>query len=247
MTRHLLRDDDLSPAEQRTVLDLAVRLKGDRLAATPLAGPKAVAVLFDKPTLRTQLSFTVGIVELGGYPMLVDGKLAQIGVRESVADVDAVVEFFAQAQSEFLDALGDDRRPADQGRSRQGFVDDDLACAQESLFLAFAVRYPLSGCALCRNKDRPHRVAGGIDKTLQSVAVSLHVADRSQRNAAVDGRLCHSRRNLHHQARIKRLGNQVLRAERQLLRLRTRRRRPRSARPAPVRRWHAPRQSPSRR
>ncbi len=91
MTRHLLRDDDLSPDEQRTVLELAVRLKADRLALAPLAGPRAVAVLFDKPTLRTQLSFTVGIVELGGYPMLVDGKLAQIGVRESVADTARVI------------------------------------------------------------------------------------------------------------------------------------------------------------
>jgi len=91
MTRHLLRDDDLSPAEQRTVLELAVRLKADRFALSPLSGPKTVAVLFDKPTLRTQVSFTVGVVELGGHPMIVDGKLAQIGVRESVADTARVL------------------------------------------------------------------------------------------------------------------------------------------------------------
>jgi len=91
MTRHLLRDDDLSPAEQRTVLELAVRLKADRFALSPLSGPKTVAVLFDKPTLRTQVSFTVGGVERGGHPMIVDGKLAQIGVRESVADTARVL------------------------------------------------------------------------------------------------------------------------------------------------------------
>ena len=91
MTRHLLRDDDLTPAEQRTVLELAVRLKADRFALSPLSGPQTVAVLFDKPTLRTQVSFTVGIVELGGHPMMVDGKLAQIGVRESVADTARVL------------------------------------------------------------------------------------------------------------------------------------------------------------
>lgn len=89
--RHFLRDDDLTPAEQREVLDLALRLKADRHAATPLAGPRAVAVLLDKPTLRTQLSFAVGIAELGGYPMLVDGKLAQIGVRESISDTAKVI------------------------------------------------------------------------------------------------------------------------------------------------------------
>ena len=89
--RHFLRDDDLTPAEQQEVLELALRLKADRLGARPLEGPRAVAVLLDKPTLRTQLSFAVGIAELGGYPMLVDGKLAQIGVRESVSDTAKVV------------------------------------------------------------------------------------------------------------------------------------------------------------
>jgi ornithine carbamoyltransferase len=91
MTRHFLRDDDLSPAEQAEVLALARRMKGDRHAVKPLAGPQTVAVLFDKPTLRTQVSFTVGVAELGGYPMLVDGNLARIGVRESVADTARVL------------------------------------------------------------------------------------------------------------------------------------------------------------
>ena len=73
------------------MLDLAAALKADRFVHPPLAGPRTVAILFDKPTLRTQLSFTVGIAELGGYPLVVDGQLAQIGVRESVADVARVL------------------------------------------------------------------------------------------------------------------------------------------------------------
>ncbi|MDR3361079.1 MAG: ornithine carbamoyltransferase [Bifidobacteriaceae bacterium] len=56
-----------------------------------LAGPKAVAILTDKPTLRTQVSFAVGVAELGGYPLLVDGKLAAIGQRESIADTARVL------------------------------------------------------------------------------------------------------------------------------------------------------------
>jgi ornithine carbamoyltransferase len=91
VVRHFLRDDDLTPAEQAEVLALAATLKRDRYAARPLDGPRAVAVLFDKPTLRTQLSFSVGIAELGGFPMVVDGRLAGVGVRESVADTARVL------------------------------------------------------------------------------------------------------------------------------------------------------------
>ncbi len=89
--RHFLRDDDLSPGEQGAVLDLARRLKVDRHSRRPLAGPQGVAIIFDKPTLRTQLSFTVGVAELGGFPTVVDGNLAQIGSRESIPDVARVL------------------------------------------------------------------------------------------------------------------------------------------------------------
>jgi len=91
VTRHFLRDDDLTPAEQRQVLELALAFHDDRYIRTPLAGPRAVAVVFDKPTLRTQVSFSTGIAELGGFPLVVDGKLAQIGVRESIADTARVL------------------------------------------------------------------------------------------------------------------------------------------------------------
>ncbi|MDQ2750316.1 MAG: ornithine carbamoyltransferase [Actinomycetota bacterium] len=91
MTRHFLRDDDLSPAELGEVLDLADQMKADRHRYRPLAGPQAVALIFDKQTLRTQLSFSVGVAELGGQPIVVDGRLAGIGVRESVADTTRVL------------------------------------------------------------------------------------------------------------------------------------------------------------
>ena len=91
MTRHFLRDDDLSPAELLEVLDLADRMKAEPFDHKPLAGPRTVALVFDRPTLRTQVSFAAGIAELGGSPMLVEGKLAGIGVRESVEDVARVL------------------------------------------------------------------------------------------------------------------------------------------------------------
>jgi len=89
--RHFLRDDDLTPAEQTEVLDLAAALKAAPHDHKPLAGPRTVAIIFDKPTLRTQVSFVAGIAELGGFPMVVDGNLAQIGTRESIADVARVL------------------------------------------------------------------------------------------------------------------------------------------------------------
>ena len=91
MPRHFLRDDDLSPAELLTVLDLADQMKIDRHRHRPLTGPQSVALIFDKPTLRTQLSFSVGVAELGGHPIIVDGRLAGIGERESIADTTRVI------------------------------------------------------------------------------------------------------------------------------------------------------------
>lgn len=91
MTRHFLRDDDLSPDELATVLDLADQMKADRHRHRPLTGPRSVALIFDKQTLRTQLSFAIGVAELGGHPITVDGRLAGIGERESVADVTRVL------------------------------------------------------------------------------------------------------------------------------------------------------------
>jgi ornithine carbamoyltransferase len=91
MIRHFLRDDDLSPAEQHEVLSLAATLKQAPYDERSLAGPRTVATIYDKPTLRTQASFSAAIAELGGNPMAVDGSLAAIGKRESVADVARVL------------------------------------------------------------------------------------------------------------------------------------------------------------
>jgi len=91
MTRHFLRDDDLSPAEQAAVLDLAERMKKDRFSWQPLAGPQAVAVLFDKQSLRTRVSFTIGIAELGGHPVVIDTQTTHIGRGETIEDVARVL------------------------------------------------------------------------------------------------------------------------------------------------------------
>jgi ornithine carbamoyltransferase len=92
MTRHLLRDDDLSPSELIEVLDLADRMKVDRHGFRPLEGPRTVAVIFDKPSTRTRVSFSVGVSELGGYPLVIDSSTTQLGRGEPVADTARVLD-----------------------------------------------------------------------------------------------------------------------------------------------------------
>ena len=92
MPRHFLRDDDLSPVEQLEVLDLADRVKEDRFAFTPLAGPRSVAVIFDKPSTRTRVSFSAGIAELGGYPLVMEATGSQLGRGEPIEDTTRVLD-----------------------------------------------------------------------------------------------------------------------------------------------------------
>jgi ornithine carbamoyltransferase len=92
MVRHFLRDDDLAPAELAEVLDLADAMKADRYAYQPLAGPKAVAVIFDKPSTRTRVSFSIGIAELGGYPLVIDAQSTQLGRGEPIEDTARVLD-----------------------------------------------------------------------------------------------------------------------------------------------------------
>ncbi len=88
--RHFLADDDLTTAEQTAVLDLADRLKTDPHLITPFTG-RAVAVLFDKASTRTRISFEVGIAELGGHPMIMDCTLSQLGRGEPISDTARVL------------------------------------------------------------------------------------------------------------------------------------------------------------
>jgi ornithine carbamoyltransferase len=92
MTRHFLRDDDLSPAEQAEVLALAAEVKANRFTHRPLDGPQTVAVIFDKSSTRTRVSFAVGIADLGGQPLIIQTGDSQLAGKESVADSARVFE-----------------------------------------------------------------------------------------------------------------------------------------------------------
>ncbi|HIT76283.1 MAG TPA: ornithine carbamoyltransferase [Candidatus Avipropionibacterium avicola] len=92
MTRHFLVDDDLTPAEQAEVLELAEQMKADPYGYDTFAGPQSVAVLFDKPSTRTRVSFEAGVAELKGHPMIIDAQASQLGRGESIADTARVLD-----------------------------------------------------------------------------------------------------------------------------------------------------------
>jgi ornithine carbamoyltransferase len=92
MTRHFLRDDDVTQTEQTAILDLAVEMKRDRWARKPLAGPQTVAVIFDKSSTRTRVSFAVGVADLGGVPLIISTASSQLGGKETASDTARVLE-----------------------------------------------------------------------------------------------------------------------------------------------------------
>ena len=92
MTRHFLKDDDITPAEQAQILQLAKQIKANRFDLKPFAGPQTVAVIFDKTSTRTRVSFAVGIADLGGVPLIMDSGVSQLGKKESVADTAKVLD-----------------------------------------------------------------------------------------------------------------------------------------------------------
>jgi ornithine carbamoyltransferase len=95
--RHFLRDDDLTPDEQAEVLALAAELKKDPFSRRPLDGPRGVAVIFDKNSTRTRFSFELGIAQLGGHAVVVDGRSTQLGREETLEDTGRVLSRYVDA------------------------------------------------------------------------------------------------------------------------------------------------------
>jgi ornithine carbamoyltransferase len=92
MVRHFLKDDDITPAEQAAIIRRALELKKSPYSARPYEGPKTVALIFDKTSTRTRVSFAVGVADLGGVPLIIDSQTSQMGGKESVADTARVLD-----------------------------------------------------------------------------------------------------------------------------------------------------------
>jgi ornithine carbamoyltransferase len=100
-TRHFLDLSDIPADELRRILDSSVAMKGRRRTAASdkdqvLAGKK-VAMVFEQPSLRTRISFEVGIRELGGDPLMITGKEIELGEREAISDQARVLSRYVDA------------------------------------------------------------------------------------------------------------------------------------------------------
>jgi ornithine carbamoyltransferase len=95
--RHFVSIADLDAAELRRLLDRAAELKARRASHEPLLGARTLAQIFEKPSLRTRLSFDVAMAELGGHCVYLSPQEVGLGRRESIADVARVVSRMVDA------------------------------------------------------------------------------------------------------------------------------------------------------
>ena len=100
MPRHFVDLLDLTPDEARTLIDRAIQLKRDerRGDRPPLLSGRTLGLIFEKPSLRTRVSFEAAIARLGGNAIFLRGEDVGLGTRESVVD-------FASVISQYVDGL----------------------------------------------------------------------------------------------------------------------------------------------
>ncbi|MGZ8623893.1 MAG: ornithine carbamoyltransferase [Actinomycetota bacterium] len=89
--------DDLSPAELDDLLDLAAKLKSDPAAHAESLRGRSVALVFEKPSTRTRVSFEVGVAELGGHPVVLSTNDLQLGRGETIEDTGRVLSRYVDA------------------------------------------------------------------------------------------------------------------------------------------------------
>lgn len=95
--KNFLRDDDVTPQQQGEILALAAELKRAPFSKRPLEGPRGVGVIFEKNSTRTRFSFEIGIAQLGGHAVVVDGQSTQLGREETLQDTGRVLSRYVDA------------------------------------------------------------------------------------------------------------------------------------------------------
>jgi ornithine carbamoyltransferase len=97
MTRHLLSSDDLTSAQQASIIARAVHVKKDRREHALTLEGRSVAMIFEKPSTRTRVSFEVAVSELGGHPLVLKPDEVQLGRGETIPDTARILSRFCDA------------------------------------------------------------------------------------------------------------------------------------------------------
>ncbi len=97
MARNYLSVDDLSPQELLGLFDLAAKVKADPGAYRDRLAGRSVALVFEKPSTRTRVSFEVGVAQLGAHPLVISSSELQLGRGETIEDTGRVLSRYVQA------------------------------------------------------------------------------------------------------------------------------------------------------
>ena len=168
--RHFLGLLDLSTAELRRILDMSAkmkkaRVKGDPSAGRPLAG-KTLAMIFDRPSTRTRVSFDIGMRELGGETVMLTGAEMQLGRGETIADTARVLSRYVEAivlrilsQDDLLDMAAAATIPVINGLTKQSHPCQVLA----DLLTFEEKRGAIRGCKIAWSGDYNNVLSSWID------------------------------------------------------------------------------------
>ena len=97
MDRHYLSVDDLSPQELTSLLELSAKVKAEPGAYADALAGKSVALIFEKPSTRTRVSFEVGVFELGAHAVVLSSSELQLGRGETIEDTGKVLSRYVDA------------------------------------------------------------------------------------------------------------------------------------------------------
>jgi ornithine carbamoyltransferase len=168
--RHFLGLLDLSSAELRRILDSAAamkkaRVKGAPPAQRPLAG-KTLAMIFDRPSTRTRVSFDIGMRELGGETIMLTGAEMQLGRGETIADTARVLSRYVEAivirilsQEDLIEMAANAAIPVINGLTKQSHPCQVLA----DLLTFEEKRGPIRGRKIAWSGDSNNVLSSWID------------------------------------------------------------------------------------
>lgn len=182
MPKHFLRLKDLSSDDLRAMVDTARTVKdargpGAAVGPGPLTG-KTLAMIFEKPSTRTRVSFEVGMRQLGGDIVMLSGQEIQLGRGESVADTARVLSRYVDAI--MIRTTGEDRLAELAGAATvpviNGLTDDSHPCQLMADVLTFEEhRGPIKGAKVAWTGDGNNVARSWIEAAAQ-FEFELHLA-----------------------------------------------------------------------